>query len=393
MTLQFKTEYLAQIRQRYFNSSKKQKSIILDELCSVTGFHRKYAIKILSKGHMNTPKSSGRTKVYSDTSIFHLKRLWHLMGRMCSKKMVAAFPVWLNYYQGKGFGPYVKNELLLMSPATVDRYLRSYKAQFARRKRTGTIRGSKNFQNIIPLKIFEEKESVPGFIECDTVAHCGTSLSGKFAWSITVTDIYSGWTNNRAIFGKGADETLSGIIKIMQLTPYSIRSFNVDNGTEFLNRYFVEYFNGMKGVNLTRSRAYRKNDNCHVEQKNFTHVRETFGYERIDEENLIKYMNEIYQDYLNPLLNFFTPQLKLVEKYRVGSSYKRKYDKPKTPYHRLMESSALSQKQKYDLEREYMKYNPILLKKELGRKISHLNKYLKNKVRVSVVENNKNAHS
>jgi hypothetical protein len=376
MTLQFKTQYLEQVRKRYFNSSKTGKSKILDELCEVTGYHRKYAIKILSTGHMTGPKASGRKKVYSDLSILHLKRLWHLMGRMCSKKMVAAFPVWLDFYDATGFGPIVKEEILSMSAATVDRYLKDYKNQFARRKRTGTIRGSKKFQNIIPLKVFETKNTGPGFIEADTVAHCGNSLSGKFAWSITVTDVFSGWTNNMAMYHKTADGTLTAIISIDKLLPYTVKSFNVDNGTEFLNRYFVEYFQSRR-ILLTRSRAYRKNDNCHVEQKNFTHVRETFGYDRIEYEELIRYMNEIYTDYLNPLLNFFTPQLKLVEKKRVGSKYIRKYDKPKTPYQRLIESSELSVKQKHDLKQAYSQLNPIHLKKGLSRKISEFNRLLK----------------
>jgi hypothetical protein len=299
------------------------------------------------------------------------------MGRMCSKKMVAAFPIWLEYYSASGFGPLVKDEILSMSHATIDRYLKSYKAQFARRKRTGTIRGSKKFQNIIPLKVFEEKNNVPGFIEADTVAHCGSSLSGQFAWSLTVTDVFSGWTHNWAFLGKNADNTLSAIIKINQLIPYTIKSYNVDNGTEFLNRYFVEYFESNPSIKLTRSRAYKKNDNCHVEQKNFTHVRETFGYERIEFDPLIKHMNEIYQEYLNPLLNFFTPQLKLLEKTRVGSRYKRNYDAPKTPYQRLMDSNDFSVKQKSDLEREYLKYNPIELKRALSRKVSEFNRLLK----------------
>lgn len=174
MTLQFKTQYLEQIRRRYFNSSKSGKSKILDEICKVTGYHRKYAVKILSTGHLQGPKASGRKRVYSELSINHLKRLWHLMGRMCSKKMVAAFPLWLGFYNASGFGPFVKKEILSMSSATVDRYLKNCKAQFARRKRTGTIRGSKKFQNIIPLKVFEKKNIIPGFFEAGTVAHCGS---------------------------------------------------------------------------------------------------------------------------------------------------------------------------------------------------------------------------
>ena len=331
MNLKFKVEYLNKVRNRYYNSSKKQKSIILDEICQNTDLERKHVIRMLAKGHHIGPKTSGRTQSYSDASIFHLKKLWHLMGRMCSKKMVAAFPVWLEHYEAKGFGPLIKKELISMSAATVDRYLKSYRKQFARNRRSGTnSRGANKFKATIPLKLFEEKQRIPGFVEADTVAHCGDSLSGKFTWSLTVTDVYSGWTDNRAFFGKSADETLTAIMSINKNLPYTLKSYNVDNGTEFLNRYFVEYFEGKDNVNLTRSRPYRENDNCHVEQKNFTHVRELFQYDRLDHEELVYYMNEIYRDYFNPLQNFFTPQIKMISKSRVGSRYVRKFDKAKT---------------------------------------------------------------
>lgn len=383
MTLKFKVDYLDAIRERYYKAPKATKTKILDELCAVTGFHRKYAIRILAKRHHQGPKKSGRTKVYSDASIFHLKRLWHLMGRMCSKKMVAAFPTWLDYYDGKGFGPLIKAEILSMSPATVDRYLKAYKTQFARSRRSGTIRGPKKFRNVVPLKCFEEKHRQPGYVEADTVAHCGDSISGKFIWSLTITDVYSGWTDNRAMFHKTADGTLSAIGSIVKNLPYDLHSFNVDNGTEFLNRYLVEFFEGQR-ASLTRSRAYRKNDNCHVEQKNFTHVREYFGYDRLDEERLVKYMNEIYRFYLNPLLNFFTPQLKLTQKERVGSRYVRKYDSPKTPYQRLMESSHLSMKQKADLELAFKRLNPIMLKKRLSSELKQFQRLLHEEIKIDL---------
>ena len=202
MPLHFKKEYLEAIRRRYFNSSKKEKSKILDELCEITRYNRKYAIRILSQGHKVGPKSSGRTKQYSGNATYHLRKLWHIMGRMCSKKMVAALPVWLSFYEAGGFGPTTKQEILSMSAATIDRYLLDYKRKFARTRRSGTVKGCKRFQNIIPLKIFEPKLQRPGFVEADTVAHCGNSISGKFIWSLTVTDVYSGWTENRAFYGK-----------------------------------------------------------------------------------------------------------------------------------------------------------------------------------------------
>ena len=248
--------------------------------------------------------------------------------------MVAAFPVWLDFYEAKGFGSLIKKELLTMSAATVDRYLKAYKKQFARNRRSGTnSSGASKFKATIPLKLFEEKQRIPGFVEADTVAHCGDSLSGKF----------------------------------------TCKSYNVDNGTEFLNRYFVEYLEGKDNVNLTRSRPYRKNDNCHAEQKNFTHVRELFKYERLDHEELIFYMNEIYRDYFNPLQNFFTPQIKMISKSRVGSRYVRKFDKAKTPYQRLIDSGVLSMKQRSDLEKQYKSLNPILLKREMSKKINQFN--------------------
>ena len=375
MTLSVKKEYLRAIRDRYFNSSKKQKSLILDELCATAGFSRKYAIKILAIKHKEGKKLSGRSRSYSKESIFHLRKLWHIMDHMCSKKMVAAFPIWIEFYQAPNFTLSVKQELLSMSHSTVDRYLKPYRARFRRYKNTGTRFGGKpHIKQIIPLKPFNQKVYRPGFVETDTVAHCGGSLSGKFIWSLTFTDVYSGWTDNYAIWDKGSGEVLSAIDYIDRRLPYEMVSCNVDNGSEFLNYSLIEYMRDVKKVDLTRSRPFKKNDNCHVEQKNGTHVRETFGYQRLEHEYLIKYMNEIYKDYHNVLYNFFVPQLKLAEKRREGAKYKKKFEKPKTPYQRLMESKHLSMKEKEELKRKYELLNPITLKREMARKISMFEK-------------------
>lgn len=143
MDLPFKTKYLSQIRKRYFSSRKKEKTIILNELCSVTSLSRKHAIRVLSKGHISGKKASGRTKTYSNEAIFRLKKLWHILGHICSKKMVSALPVWIKYYEPDGFTDVIKEEILSMSSPTIDRYLKAYKAQYARRKRTGTRRSKK----------------------------------------------------------------------------------------------------------------------------------------------------------------------------------------------------------------------------------------------------------
>lgn len=366
MTLKFKTQYLDAVRGRYFNSSKKEKSQILNELCSVTGYSRKHAIKALSNGHKKGKKLSGRTKTYSRESIYHLKRLWHILGRICSKKMVSALPTWIKYYENEGFNEALREEILSMSAATIDRYLKTHKAQFASRRRTGTRR-SKAFKNVIPIKDLDHKASRPGYIQADTVAHCGDSLSGVFVWTMTVTDEHTGWTENRAMHGKNGDNSVEAICSAFGRFPFHPIEFNSDNGTEFLNAQLHKYIFGSQGIRFTRSRPYRKNDNAHVEQKNNTHVREIFGYDRIERKELVPYMNEIYKNYFNVIHNFFVPQLKCIEKKRIGAKYIRKYGKPKTPYERVLESPHITQIQKTRLRARYENLNPIQLRKDFNR--------------------------
>lgn len=374
MTLKFKIEYLSAIRKRYYQARKSEKTKILNELCAVAGFNRKYAIRILAIKHHEGKKLSGRTKTYSERSVRHLKRLWVIMGEMCSKKMVQALKTWLKYYEDPDCDDEVRAELLSMSHASIDRYLKSYKASLGRKKRTGTKPG-KMFKNVIPLKSFDSNIDRPGHIEADTVAHCGDSMSGKFAWSLTFTDVYSGWTENRATYGKDSDEVLSAIMDIQFKLPFPVLSFNTDNGTEFLNRSLYLYFSEKGTIDFTRSRPYKKNDNCHVEQKNWTHVRENFGYERYDLLEQVEIMNVIYKLYLNNLYNFFVPQLKLIEKVRVGSKIVKKYDQPKTPYQRLLDSPHLTMGQKEDLRHKYQLLNPIELREIIKRQTLKLNRY------------------
>ena len=263
MTLEFKKTYLDVIRRRYFNATKKGKTQMLNELCQVTGYSRNHAMRVLATGHYTGKKNSGRTQAYSSETRVHLRKLWHTMSRICSKKMVAALPIWLKHYQKAGFTPLVKEELLSMSSSTIDRYLRSYKKQFARRKRTGTRR-TKKFNNIIPIKNFDQYATKPGYIQADTVAHCGGSLSGIFIWSMTVTDEYSGWTENRAMYGKGGKNSTEAICNAFWKLPFRPISFNSDNGSEFLNSELYGYISTNKNIQFTRSRPYKKNDNAHV---------------------------------------------------------------------------------------------------------------------------------
>jgi hypothetical protein len=328
----------------------------------------------LAKAHKTGKKASGRTREYSPEVITHLQKLWHIMGRICSKNMVAAFPTWLDYYQAEGFTNFIKVDLLSMSHSTVDRYLKTYKAQFARRKRTGTV-SAKRFSNIIPIKDLHTKSAGPGHLQADTVAHCGNSLSGTFIWSLTVTDEFSGWTVNRASYGKDATSILTAIMSSLWDYPFEVKQFNTDSGTEFINEKLKDYLE-TRQIPFTRSRPYRKNDNCYVEQKNFTHVREVFGYERYDKEELVYIMNGIYKNYFNLLYNFFIPQLKSIEITRVGAKYVRKYDKPKTPYQRLVNSTELSVYQKEMLREKFESLNPIQLRRDLNDQMKRFKRFV-----------------
>jgi hypothetical protein len=211
----------------------------------------------------------------------------------------------------------------------------------------------------------------PGFIEADTVAHCGDSLAGFFINSVTMTDIFSGWTENRATWTKGQTPVLEAIRAIEKSLPFSMNGFACDNGSEFLNYELLKYFrmNRERPVEFTRRRPYKKNDNAHVEQKNWTHVRQLFGYDRLEERGLVELMNEIYESYANPMANFFIPCVRLEEKTRIGGRIQKRYGAPKTPYQRLLECADMPEEAKEQLRQKYESLNPFELRQGLQAKL------------------------
>jgi len=216
-------------------------------------------------------------------------------------------------------------------------------------------------------------------MEADTVAHCGTTLAGDFVWSLTLTDIASGWTENRATWNKGATGVLEQIKHIENNLPFPILGFDSDNGSEFLNYHLLRYFTerpDQKSVQFTRSRPYKKNDNAHVEQKNWTHVRQLFGYYRFDNPKIVILMNDLYSQELSSLLNFFYPCIKLIDKVRIKSSIKKKYDIAQTPYQRLMASTCLNEEQKKALTDKFNALDPFLLQKNVQKKLKLIFKHV-----------------
>ena len=216
---------------------------------------------------------------------------------------------------------------------------------------------------------------MPGFLEADTVAHCGTSLEGSFAWSLTMTDIYSGWTENRAVWNKGAIGVLNQISDIENRLPFAILGFDSDNGSEFLNWHLIRYFTNEqrpKQIQFTRSRPYHSDDNAHVEQKNWTHVRQLFGYERFSNQAVVELMNDLYKNEMSQMNNYFLPNTKLTEKQRVESKIIKKHDKPATPYQRLMKSEHVTEERKNELTEVYNSLNPFELKKTIKKKVDRI---------------------
>lgn len=374
MVLRSRRDYLEAIGARYRKARRKEKSVILDEFCANCGYNRKYAIRLLRKRKEAVPskRKPGPRSVYGgEPLLLALKRIWFATDQMCSKKLKAAIPLWLPFYEGE-FEPLedqVLRKLLAISPASIDRLLKPLRA-LHKKGRCSTKPGTL-LKNQIPIKTHNWDITRPGFFEADTVAHCGNSMAGDFVFSLTFTDIFSGWTENRAVWGRGSQGVLREIRDIEAQIVFPILGFDCDNGSEFLNHHLVSYFTDRPKapVIFTRSRPYQKNDNAFVEQKNWTHVRQLLGYDRFDNPELVPLTNNLYKTEWSLFTNFFCPTLKLKEKQRLNSRYIRKYESPLTPYQRLIASPHINDKAKKELEEVYNSLNPFTLKKNIEAKL------------------------
>jgi hypothetical protein len=373
--------YLKAIRTRYWRAGKKAKVTILDEFCAVCSYHRKYAIRLLNeRGKPRVKQRPGRKSVYASTELLTaLKRIWFASDQMCSKKLKAAIPLWLPFYETvyKALTVETQNQLLSVSPATIDRLLKPVRAAHGRRGLGGTKPGSL-LKNQIPIRTHFWDVSQPGFMEADTVAHCGNSLAGDFVWSLTMTDILTTWTENRAIWNKGAQGVLAQIKDVEARLPFGLKGFDCDNGSEFLNHHLLTYLSEHPSVPaFTRSRPYRKNDNAHVEQKNWSHVRQLFGYDRFEDRGLVDLMNDLYANEWSLYQNHFCPSMKLREKRRINSKYYKKYDAPQTPYLRVLAAAQVAEETKERLKTTHQSLNPFILKRTIEKKLKVIFQYVK----------------
>ncbi|MBC7661263.1 MAG: hypothetical protein H7249_16325 [Chitinophagaceae bacterium] len=335
--------------------------------------HRKALVRLMNRPWApcsQQARGGSRKSRYSREAKEQLAVLWNMMGFMCAERTKAALPEWIHFREHKDCPEAVKAEILKMSASTIVRFLEGERAALQRKLNTGTRRGVRRFVTKVPVRDLEHTPEVLGPCEIDCVAHCGGSLSGTFAW--TLTDIASGWTECKAMFGKDGRLVRKALAKIEGRLPFKLLALYCDNGSKFLNQDVVEWFaikDRIDPLKVFRSRPRRKNDQYYVEQKNYTHARKLFGYGRIDAQIGIDMMNSLYRKEWRQLQNFFMPQQKLLSKYRLGSKVKRSMSKPITPYERIL---GLDVVVKSALSKEKEIINPFSLRTNQKSKVRTL---------------------
>jgi hypothetical protein len=384
MSIKSRREYLGRIKPRYLKASKEEKSIILDEYCLATGLARKYVIRILSakvseKDKVNHVRKK-REPVYDTSVVVKLKELWRLMDYPCGLRMKSMMVEWLNKL--KSFGEIIlpeemENKLIQISASTIDRRLVKARVE-EHRKTFSTTKPGTLLKKQIPIRTSSWEESKIGNCELDTVAHCGDSASGLFAFTLNLIDILTGWDESETVLGKGEKGIVSALENIKKRLPFPLTAIDPDNGGEFINHHMVRFCLENK-IGFTRGRPYKKNDNAHIEQKNWTHVRKVFGYSRIENEEIIMKMNELNRKEIRLYKNFFQANVKLIKKERVGKNkekIKKIHDEAKTPYQRILDCDHVEESTKTKLRKAYEKLNPAELKRNIDNKIKTINKLI-----------------
>jgi len=374
MSLSAKREALARIHGRYQRAGRPHKSRILDEFCATCGYHRKAALRLLNRPLRTTPpKRSGPKVLYDPVEVLPvLKAIWLVSDQLCSKLLKAALPAWLEHYERRGapLPEALRKKLLKISPAQIDRLLRPSRVQHPKKGISATRPGTL-LRHEVPTRGGPPDTTRPGSVEADTVAHCDDSTEGDYVNSLTFTELYSGWTENRAVWNKSADAVLAQLKELERVVPYAMKDFHTDNGGEFLNWALHRHLTGRAAkLPWTRSRAHRKNDNAHCEQKNWTHVRQLFGHERFGHPELVPLMNELYAREWSQLTNHFKPTFKLLKREKKNGRTKRIYEKtPQTPYQRLLESADIREATKTKLRAQHEGLDPFALKKSIEAKL------------------------
>lgn len=382
--MRIRFQVIAVIHARYKKATKGQKGKILDEMVATTGYNRKYAAWMLAHwgmevrtvidgkptvfvvGKRRIKKRGGRPPIYNNDVVVILVRLWYLFDCLCGKRFVAFLRPLVDLLCDLGeleVTQEIRDRLHAVSPSTVDRLLAGERKQHKGKGSSLTHPGSL-LKRQIPVRTFADWDDIaPGFVEADLVGHDGGSAFGSFLCTLTMTDVCSGWTEMVGVLNKAQKHVFQGLQCARERFPVPLLGLDTDNGSEFLNNHLVRYC-VQEHITFTRSRPYRKNDNCFVEEKNNSIVRRSVGYARFESEEALLALNALY-DRLRLLSNFFFPSAKLLEKTRDGSKLSRKYDSPLTPFQRLLCSDKVTHEIKETLMSTYKSLNPAQLAREI----------------------------
>ncbi len=359
-----------QMARRYAKASKGEKGVMLDELCALTGWTRRHARRALLDA-LGAPKEQPRrtrTRTYGAEVIEPLKIVWATLNGPSGKRLAPFMAEAVDALERHGellLPPEVRTKLLQLSSATIDRALAPERARLRVKGRQGTKPGSL-LRRQIPIRTFAEWDDArPGFCEVDLVAHDGGSPYGEFCQTLDLTCVATGWTEPRALPNKAQRWVHEAIDQIASELPFPLLGLDSDNGSEFINMHLFRYCTE-RGITFTRSRPYRKNDNCYVEQKNWPVVRQSVGYARYDTASELEALTDLYR-VLRLYVNFFQPQMKLVSKTRRGAKLTKRFDQARTPYQRALASPLVSHGAKRELRATYLRLNPAQLKRDLTR--------------------------
>jgi hypothetical protein len=369
-----KKELLEAIRPRYRKANKVEKQHILDEFVAATCYHRKHAIRILKQELLRKKnKKRGRQKVYQGEVVVALEQIWEICGRICSKRLHPFLPEIVKVLErcGKLELPVdIKALLLKMSRSSIDRCLVTVRRQ-AHPRGLSTTKPGTLLKKAIPVRIYTAwDEEKPGFLEIDLVAHCGETAEGQFVNTLTCVDVSTGWTECLAVLKRNQHNVFEAIQTMRTRLPFDLLGIDSDNGSEFINDLLFNYCQSEK-ITFTRSRPYKKNDQAHVEQKNWSVVRRLIGYDRFETRAQFLLLQNIYQD-LRLYFNFFQPVLKLIAKDHVDNKVIKRYDTAATPYQRVLASKDIPFNVKARLTNLYVQLDPVLLRISIDQKVDKL---------------------
>ena len=375
MVRQSKRELVEALRPGYRKGTRIDKGRILDQVCAATGYNRKYAVGLFGRqGLKPRPKRKrGRRRLYDQEVVAALVQVWEASGYLCAKRLQPFLPEFLEalerHHQAMA-GADVREKLLRMSAATMDRRLQRARSRLGGRGRTTTKPGSL-LKQAIPIRTFADwDQAQPGFLEMDLVAHCGETTAGEYLHTLSAIDVDTRWFEPVALPNRGQKATFEGIQAVRRQLPFPLLGIDCDSGGEFINHHLYAYCLEQH-ITFTRSRPFHKNDQAYVEQKNWSGVRQIVGYERYESPQALAALRAIYAD-LRLWVNFFQPVMKLQSKVRVASKLRKTYDRAQTPYRRAMASAKVTQHTKHQLTQLYLSLHPVQLRQRLETNLDKL---------------------